>query len=357
MKPWTTWLARLGIAGACFLVTGCGGSDVPDASDDGQAAAGGAPDAAVAGGGVPAPAAPVEEPKVAQEETAAGTDAVAATRPAPAPEAETPVASEGQAKSSTAEMLALATAPPAGSNASAGDSATPSPNAATPGTPGAMAPPGGPGGMMAGRMGGPGMGPMGPMGPPGAGRGGPNPADMEKMRMAMMNRGSPGPGGPGSPGGPGGYGGPGGAGMAGADNKPADFRSPEGAVTAFLAALKAKNLDRLNESTALRASQEAASSKNKELFKKIFDLSLSESELDDLASKLDGYRMSNENPPKSTARVEVVLVKAGKNGAYTKRTITTRHEKKGWGVLDVSGPTEFKAMAMPRRPGMGGGRR
>ncbi len=38
MKPWTTWLARLGIAGACFLVTGCGGGDVPDASSDGQAA-------------------------------------------------------------------------------------------------------------------------------------------------------------------------------------------------------------------------------------------------------------------------------------------------------------------------------
>ncbi len=32
MKPWKTWLARLGIAGACFMVTGCGGGDVPDAS-------------------------------------------------------------------------------------------------------------------------------------------------------------------------------------------------------------------------------------------------------------------------------------------------------------------------------------
>ena len=40
MKPWTTWLARLGIAGACLLVTGCGGGDVPDASSDGQAATG-----------------------------------------------------------------------------------------------------------------------------------------------------------------------------------------------------------------------------------------------------------------------------------------------------------------------------
>ena len=29
MKPWTTWLARLGIAGACFLVTGCGGATYP----------------------------------------------------------------------------------------------------------------------------------------------------------------------------------------------------------------------------------------------------------------------------------------------------------------------------------------
>ena len=38
-----------------------------------------------------------------------------------------------------------------------------------------------------------------------------------------------------------------------ADNKPADFHSPEGAVKAFLAALKAKDLDRLNEATALRA--------------------------------------------------------------------------------------------------------
>ena len=48
MKPWTTWLARLGIAGACLLVTGCGGSDVPDASSEGQAATESAP---AAGGG------------------------------------------------------------------------------------------------------------------------------------------------------------------------------------------------------------------------------------------------------------------------------------------------------------------
>ena len=55
MKPWTTWLARLGIAGACFLVTGCGGSDIPDASDDGQAATGGVPDAGGGGASDPRP--------------------------------------------------------------------------------------------------------------------------------------------------------------------------------------------------------------------------------------------------------------------------------------------------------------
>ncbi len=49
MKRWTTWLARLGIAGACFLVTGCGGGGVPDASTDGQAATEGTPDPAVEG--------------------------------------------------------------------------------------------------------------------------------------------------------------------------------------------------------------------------------------------------------------------------------------------------------------------
>ena len=93
---------------------------------------------------------------------------------------------------------------------------------------------------------------------------------------------------------------------------------------------------------------EASSSKNRELFKKIFDLSLSESELDDLAGKLDGYRISGENPPKSTARVDVVLQKAGAGNDYFRRKVTVRHEKKGWGVLDVAGATEFKMGGMRR---------
>ena len=358
MKPWTTWLARLGIAGACLLVTGCGGSDIPDASDDGQAATESAPNAG-AGGGAPAAAAPVEGPKVVQGEPAPGADeAPAAATPktsAPEPETptDTPASAEGAGKSSTAEMLAMANGPAAGSsNAPATDSSAPSTNpSAPPGGPGAGMMGGGRGMMMGGRMGGPGMGPMGP-------GGGPNPGDMQKMRGAMNPTG---PGGPVGMQGPGGFGGPGGRGGSGSasgaagDTRPADFRTPTGAVTAFLAALKAKDLDRLNESTALRAQVEAASSKNRELFKKIFDLSLSESELADLAEKLDGYRISGENPAKSTARVDVVLQKAGAGNDYFRRKVTVRHEKKGWGVLDVAGATEFKVGGMRRNTGGGGG--
>jgi hypothetical protein len=205
----------------------------------------------------------------------------------------------------------------------------------------------------------PGMGPQGGPQPgmPGGPGGMPKMPGMPGMGAAMQGgpggSGGPRPPGMGGPGGPGGLGGPGAD-----DNKPADFRSPEGAVRAFLSALKAKDLDRLNEATALRAQVEATSSKSQELFKKIFDLSLSDSELDQLAEALDGYTISGENPPKSTAKVEVILQKAGKNGAFYKRKVTVRHEKKGWGVLDVAGAMEFKPMnMMPNRRGATGGRR
>ena len=126
------------------------------------------------------------------------------------------------------------------------------------------------------------------------------------------------------------------------------FRSPEGAVRAFLSALKAKDLDRLNEATALRAQVEAVA-KNQPLFKKIFDLSLSESELDEIAKKLEGYQIAGENPPQSTGRVDVILQKADTEhrGGYFRRKVTVRHEKKGWGILDIAGATEFKAATLP----------
>jgi hypothetical protein len=231
-----------------------------------------------------------------------------------------------------------------------------------PGMAGGMGP-----GMRGGGMG-PGMaGGMGPGGPGGMPAGPGANSEMARQQALAMGRQGAGAGfgaqannrGPGGPGGQGGSGfAGGGPGGQGANDGPADFHSPQGAVKAFMAAVKAKDLDRLNESTALRAPLEAASSKSRELFKKIFDLNLSESDLDLLAEALDGYNIAGENPAKSTARVEVILQKPGKNGAYYKRKVTVRHEKKGWGVLDVAGAMEFKSMGVIRpNTGTGGGRR
>jgi hypothetical protein len=149
----------------------------------------------------------------------------------------------------------------------------------------------------------------------------------------------PGAAGPGSRGGPGG------------NDKPADYTQPEGAVQAFLDALKARDLERLTEATALRAQTES-SPKNQDMFKRIFDGTLSESELNALATRLEGYSIASENTPKSTGSVDVVLRKTSRNnnnnsgisggGSYYTLRVRVRREKKGWGVCDISAPTEFK---------------
>jgi hypothetical protein len=200
------------------------------------------------------------------------------------------------------------------------------------------------GGMMGGMM--------GRMGRGGAG-GGPNAGDMmkgqqQRMQDMMKNMAGRGPGAPGMGGPPAGAGGGlaartgGGAPGANTDPGAADLRSPEGAVRGFLAALKAKDLDRLNESTALRAQIEA-SAKHRDLFKKIFELTLSDSELDDIAKTLDGYQVVGENPVKSTGRLDVIIRKNTNDGGWLTRKVTVRHEKKGWGVMDVGAALQFKA--------------
>jgi len=168
---------------------------------------------------------------------------------------------------------------------------------------------------------------------------------MSKMMANQMGAGNR-PGMPGAPGGAAGNAsGPGGgAGGANAANGPANLHTPEGAVTAFLNALKAKDLDSLNEAMAGHAPIEAAAAKTREIFQKIFDLNLSDSDLDDLAKKLEGYQIVTVNPPKSTGRLDVVIQKRAENGAIIGRRVTVRREKKGWGVVDISGPSEFKAM-------------
>jgi hypothetical protein len=177
---------------------------------------------------------------------------------------------------------------------------------------------------------------------------GTNPSEMMgKMGMgAGMAPGAPAGGMPGAAG----------AGAASVDNGPADFGTARGAVRAFLNALKAKDQDRLNEATALRAQLEA-STKNQPIFKKILDLALSDSDLDDLAKKLEGYQIASEHQGKSTGRIMVILGKRLPNGRYLQRTVTVRHEKKGWGVLDISGEEVFKPLSVPpRNRQQGGGR-
>ncbi len=355
MMPWKTWLVRLGVAGALVMVAGCGSSDIPDPGSDSAAA-----EAPSDGGGPPVVAAPAPAPaaetQVAAEE-GAGKSEEPKPEEAPAEAASPPTGSNAgvDKNSATAEMLAMATTAPPGANTNSPDNGeSASGGGAGPG--GGQGAPGGGGGMaeMQRRMaqggraqaGGPGMGMMGPGG---GGAGGPNPGDMAKMReqmqASMRNRGG-GPGGPGMPGGPGARGGPGG----GKDKEP-DFHDPRKAVQAFLDAVKDKDLDALTEATALRAQVEA-SAKNREIFKRIYDGSLSEAELDDLASKLEGFKVASENPAHSTARVQVVIQKTDKKqNARITRLITVRHEKSGWKVCDVSGPGVYKNPAMMRRSG------
>jgi len=121
-------------------------------------------------------------------------------------------------------------------------------------------------------------------------------------------------------------------------------------VHAFLNALQAKDRDRLAEATALRSQTEASSDKAKELFGKIVDLSISDTELDELAKKLQGFRLSGENAPKSTGRLGLYIDKPTQEGGVLRITLTVRKEKKGWGVMDIGHSTEFKPMNMnPRR--------
>jgi hypothetical protein len=128
-------------------------------------------------------------------------------------------------------------------------------------------------------------------------------------------------------------------------------------VNAFLKALHAKDRDLLAEATALRAQNEASSDKIKELFGKIVDQSISDAEIDDLAKKLQGFRIAGENAPKSTGRLGIYIDKPTDEGSVMRITLTVRKEKKGWGVVDMSThPLEFKPMGINQRKKSSGGR-
>jgi hypothetical protein len=124
---------------------------------------------------------------------------------------------------------------------------------------------------------------------------------------------------------------------------PVDIRSPGGVVWTFLYALRARDKDRLSEATAIRARIEATSDKSKELFGKITDGNISDAEFEDVARKLEGYVVAGENAVHSTGKLGIVIVRPTKEGGYLTRVVTVRKEKKGWGVMDIGNPTEFRA--------------
>lgn len=343
MKPWKSWLACLGVAGACMAWAGCGKSDTPDPDNDPNAAQEAAPADAGAG------------QNVAQGAGAAQKgDAAAKEEEAPAAEEKTEAAAaETKGGSPTSEMLALsgnnaADDPQAASGAAApAAGAAPGPGGAQPG---ASGPPGGGGqqiGMAPPRSG-------APAGYPGA-PGGANPqAQMRPPSMAGGPAGGQGMRPPGAPGGQGAVGFPGGQGGGGAAaaDEPADFHTQTGAVTAFLNAIKAKDAVRLREATALRAEQENQGKRTEKLFKSILDESISQDELDDLAKKLDGYQIAGQNIPKSTSRLGIILQKADARGDMYQRTITVRREKDGWKVCEIGNEGRInQSMGTPtRRP-------
>ncbi len=350
MTDTRTWIVRLGMAGLCFLGTGCGGGGVPDPSSDPSAAVE-APPPQVSGvmpsnvNSAPAPAAPAA-PQVAQAEPApAPAPVVVATPPAAAPAV---VATPAAAPAEPVAVAAVSPAPGEGGGGAAeekpqpaakGDAsatnellnlsssttnAAPAPEAAKGEVPVASVP------------GGPGNFP----GPGGAMPGGPGPGG-----MPGPNRG--GPGGPDGPGGPGGM--PGMPGMPGGNdtNQPASYTTPMLGASTFLNAVKSKNKDRIADATALHAQREAHSAALQKLFTQIVDLSVSDEQIDELAKALNGYVIQSLDMATSTGRQKVVLGKSnGSNGQF-RRTLTMRHEAKGWKVADISGQAEIQGFGIP----------
>ncbi len=341
------WMTRLGMAGLCLLGTGCGGGGVPDPSSDPTATVD-APPPPVSGptspavNPAPAPAAAPAAAQVAQGEPAP-SPAVAATpapavlaTPAPAPAEPAAVASANPAPgdgsaaaaedkpqaaakgdaSATNELLNLSS-----STTNAAPAAEPAkgevPVASVPGGPGAG---GGPGGAMPDEASGFGPGRM-----PGANRGG-----------------------AGVPGGPGGAGGmPGMPGDASNSNAPANYSTPMAGAVTFMNAVKSKNKDRIADATALHAQKEAHSAALQKLFTQVLDLSVADEQIDELAKALNGYAIQGLDMATSSGRQKVVLGKSnGSNGQF-RRTLTMRHEAKGWKVVDMSGQSEIQGFGMP----------
>ena len=373
------WPARLGLSGLCLIWAGCGDSDIPDPESDSHAATESTPYLSP-----PTPHRPRAEEESA-EPAAAPAETVAKAEPAPAESPSRWPKLEETATKETQVALAEKTTKPAETRPAGTTSARPATpdttaaheaatdaastsnfpdvrNSASP-TPNpdqtSQNPPANSGTES------PTLTPT-PTLVPGSNEGSPTrpanpPAPNHHQPDPNARPKSPGNVSPNPPGNPGIVppNSPGGAGNGVGLNQQVNFHTPVGAVLAFLNALRVKDPEALKEATALRSPTEAKP-RNRDLFSAILEKSLTEEDLNELATKLEGFQIVDMNQAVSTGRRSVMLMKPGKNGSRLIRTITARHEKAGWKVVDISGQGELEnPILIPRGFGMGrrGGRR
>jgi hypothetical protein len=149
-----------------------------------------------------------------------------------------------------------------------------------------------------------------------------------------------------------------GPGAPGASAEAADFDSPQGAVEAFLDAIEARDIQRLQEATALRAPQHAETAARRKAFQAIREMSLTPEEFDMIAENMDGFKIARMSRPTEAGVLSFILQKEGEFGSTLLRTIDVRKERSGWKVLDVSGVSENKRLggrAMEQRKQQNGG--
>ena len=124
-----------------------------------------------------------------------------------------------------------------------------------------------------------------------------------------------------------------------------DIANPMIAVTAFLTALKTGDRHRLAEIISIYVSaptDDAAGETRRKLLAAIREETVSDADIKRLASAFEGYEIFGQQNAKSSGTLGVYVRKRVANGASLQRTITTRHEKKGWKILDFSKPKELE---------------
>ena len=125
------------------------------------------------------------------------------------------------------------------------------------------------------------------------------------------------------------------------------YPSPKDATAAFLAAAKAKDPVRLREATAIHSVKEETTPKTRALFTAILAQKLSKEDLEDLASKLDGFKVAGTGTPIQTGQLYVHIEKPGPNDTILRRLIKTQLEKtgrpgkSGWKVSRISRQRTF----------------